>query len=189
MAGVCHWIRYKMEVFMEKNNDAAKRFSFFTPEKDREYLRRCFRIAEKSRRDGNTPFGALLVDQEGNILIEQGNIEILEKDCTGHAETTLARKASKKYDKSFLWNCSLYTSCEPCAMCTGAIYWGNIGRIVYAVPETMLLEKTSNLDTNPTFNIDCRTILGRGQKDIVVVGPYPDLLDEAFIAHDGYWPD
>ncbi len=163
------------------------RFSFFTPEKDAEYLRRAIEIGIQARRGGNNPFGAVLVDGEGNILMEQGNVEVTEKDRTGHAETTLARKASHLYDRAFLWNCTLYTSFEPCCMCTGAIYWANIGRIVYAAAETALLAETGNNEHNPTFNIGCRDILEKGQKSIVVRGPVPDLAREALATHEGFW--
>ena len=58
------------------------------------YLKRAIEISKHSREAGNTPFGALLVDEDGNILMEQENIEITEKICTGHAEATLAARAS-----------------------------------------------------------------------------------------------
>ena len=59
------------------------------------YLRRCIEISKDSRTHGNTPFGALLVDKDGNILMEQENIEITEKVCTGHAEATLAARVPR----------------------------------------------------------------------------------------------
>ena len=68
------------------------------------YLRRCIEISKDSRAHGNAPFGALLVDKDGNILMEQENIEITEKVCTGHAEVTLAARASHEYSKAFLWD-------------------------------------------------------------------------------------
>ena len=54
-------------------------------------------------------------DKEGNILLEQMNVEITEHKCTGHAETQLAERASKLYDRDFLWECTLYTTAEPCS--------------------------------------------------------------------------
>ena len=60
-----------------------ERFSFFTREKDIEYLRRAIKVADEAVAGGNNPFGALIVDNEGNILIEQGNIEITTGNCTG----------------------------------------------------------------------------------------------------------
>ena len=132
------------------------------------YLKRTIELSKLAVEHGNTPFGALLVDSDGNIILEQENIEITEKDCTGHAETTLMRKASKLYSKDFLWSCTLYTSVEPCAMCSGAIYWGNVGKIVYGISEKELLKLTGNNEQNPTFDISCREIFEHGQKKIEV---------------------
>ena len=170
---------------MIKETDA--RFSRFTPDKDAIYLRMAIKAGEDAKKAGNHPFGAILVDIDGNVLMKQENIEVTERDCTGHAETALLRKASKKYDKDFLWNCTLYSSFEPCCMCSGAAYWANIGRIVFAASEAALLEKTGDNELNPTFRSDCRGILERGQKDLVIRGPVKELEDEALAAHDGYW--
>ncbi|MCF0132844.1 MAG: nucleoside deaminase [Blautia sp.] len=151
------------------------------------YLLRAAEIAQEARDAGNTPFGALLIDPEGKIIEEQGNIEITEKICTGHAECTLAAKASHKYSKDFLWNCTLVTSVEPCSMCTGAIYWANIGTIVYGIEETELLKMTGDNEQNPTFNLPCRKILECGQKPIKVYGPFPEVAEACAKAHIGYW--
>lgn len=151
------------------------------------YLRRCIQISREARAGGNTPFGALLVDSEGNIIMEQGNIEITERICTGHAETTLASRASHAYSKDFLWTCTLYTTAEPCAMCAGAIYWANIGRVVYGMTEKRLLELTGSDEQNPTFDLPCREVFARGQKDIQVIGPIPAVEEEAAEVHQGYW--
>lgn len=151
------------------------------------YLRRCIEISRESRAGGNTPFGALLVDGEGNIIMEQGNIEITERICTGHAETTLAARASHTYSREFLWNCTLYTTAEPCAMCAGAIYWANIGRVVYGMTEKRLLELTGSDEQNPTFDLPCREVFARGQKNIQVIGPIPAVEEEAAQVHIGYW--
>ena len=81
------------------------------------YLKRAIEVSREARVKGNTPFGAVLVDSLGEILMEQGNVEFTEHRCTGHAETSLAERASKEFSKGFLWNCTLYTTAEPCAMC------------------------------------------------------------------------
>ena len=151
------------------------------------YLRRCIEISRKSRESGNTPFGALLVDGDGNIIMEQGNIEITEKICTGDAEATLAARASHEFSREFLWNCTLYTTAEPCAMCAGAIYWANIGRVVYGMTEKRLLELTGSDEQNPTFDLPCREVFARGQKDIQVIGPIAAVEEEAAEVHKGYW--
>lgn len=104
-------------------------------------LKRCVEISRQSRESGNTPFGALLADKDGNILLEQPNIEITENKCTGHAETQVAERASQLYTKDYLKDCTLYTTAEPCAMCAGAIYWAGIGRVVYGMTEKDLLAR------------------------------------------------
>jgi tRNA(Arg) A34 adenosine deaminase TadA len=156
-------------------------------EKERPYLLKAIEISKRAREHGNTPFGCLLVDSKGNVLLEQENVEITERDCTGHAETTLMRRASKIYSKEFLWSCTLYSSAEPCVMCSGAIYWGNVGRVVYIISEKRILSLTGNHQQNPTFAIPCRTVFAGGQKDIIVIGPIAELEEKAVEAHIGYW--
>lgn len=151
------------------------------------YLKRCIEISKHSRESGNTPFGALLVDAEGNILLEQENVEISTKKCTGHAETQLAERASTLYEKDFLWNCTLYSTAEPCAMCSGAIYWANIGRVVYGMTEKELLSLTGSDEQNPTFDLPCREVFAKGQKAIEVIGPFPEIAPLAAEVHKGYW--
>jgi tRNA(Arg) A34 adenosine deaminase TadA len=152
-----------------------------------DYLRQAISVSKKSREHGNTPFGAILVDSEGTVILEQENIEITQSNCTGHAETTLMEAASQRYSKSFLWNCTLYTTAEPCAMCAGAIYWGNVGKVVYGISEERLLNLTGDNEQNPTFNLPCREVFSKGQKQITVVGPFPELEDEIVAVHEGYW--
>lgn len=152
-----------------------------------EYLKHAIELSRKSRESGNTPFAAILVDGEGNILMEQMNVEITEHKSTGHAETQLAERASKEYDKKFLWDCTLYTTAEPCAMCAGAIYWSNIGTVAYAMTERDLLKLTGSNEQNPTFDLPCREVFARGQKDIQVFGPFEEVTEEAAAVHNGYW--
>lgn len=151
------------------------------------YLRRCIEISQKSRDHGNTPFGALLVGPDGDILMEQENVEITEKRCTGHAETSLADRASHEYSREFLKDCTLYSTAEPCCMCSGAIYWAGIGRLVYGLTERELLALTGDNEQNPTLDVPCREVFAKGQKDIEVVGPFPELAAEIAEVHKGYW--
>ena len=151
------------------------------------YLKRCIEVSRLSRAHGNTPFGSILVDSDGNILMEQENVEITEGKCTGHAETALMERASQAYSKEFLWTCTLYTTAEPCAMCSGAMYWGNIGSVVYAMSEKTLLRLTGSDEQNPTFDLPCREVFSRGQKEINVIGPFTELEEEAAKVHQNYW--
>ena len=89
--------------------------------------------------------------------------------------------------REFLWDCTLYTTAEPCAMCAGAIYWANIGRVVYGMTERRLLELTGSNEQNPTFDLPCREVFARGQKDIKVIGPVEAVEVEAAKVHEGYW--
>lgn len=151
------------------------------------YLQKCVEVSRRSRESGNMPFGAILVDENGEILLEQINIEGTDYKCTGHAETQLMEKASMNYSKDFLWTCTLYTTAEPCAMCTGAIYWGNVGRIVYGMSEKDLLGITGSDPKNPTFDLPCRDVLARGQKNITVLGPFPEIADAVAEVHKDFW--
>ena len=152
-----------------------------------DYLRLANEAAKKSRASGNNPFGAVLVDSEGIVLMTQGNAEGDMHDATAHAEFVLASRASRAYSKDFIWNCTLYTTCEPCPMCTGGIYWANIGRIVYGISEVRLLELTGADDKNPTFSMGADKVIAAGQKDIRLEGPVPEAETEIVEVHRGFW--
>lgn len=154
-------------------------------EHDSILLKAAVERAARSRREGNHPFGAVLADADGSILLEAGNTVGTEHDCTGHAETNLARIASKTYDREFLRSCTLYTSAEPCAMCSGAIYWSGIGRVVYALAESELRIITGDDPENPTLDMPCRKVFASGQRPVAVEGPVP--VDGAARVHDGFW--
>ncbi|NBD23423.1 nucleoside deaminase [Paenibacillus glycinis] len=151
------------------------------------YLRRSIEVSRMARTAGNTPFGAILVDAEGTVVLEQGNIEVTARNCTGHAETALMVEASKRYSKEELWTYTMYTSTEPCAMCAGAIYWGNVGTVVYAMAEEKLVGLTGGDARNLTLQLPCRDVFAAGRKPIEVIGPFPELEAEAASAHAGYW--
>lgn len=159
----------------------------FTHEEDVAFLRRAIEVSRRSREHGNTPFGAILVDEHKNVALEQENREVTEHICTGHAETSLMEAASRKFDHGYLWQCTIYTTGEPCAMCSGAIYWAGIGRVVYGMTERRLLQLTGSNEQNPTFDLPCRDVFARGQKDIKVEGPFPEVEEEAAEVHKGYW--
>ncbi len=149
------------------------------------YLKRAIALAWKAREGGNHPFGACLVDDQGEIILEAENKVITERDCTAHAETNLVRAAFRKYDVAFLSRCTLYTSTEPCAMCAGAIYWAGIGRVVYALSESELRQMTGAHVENPTLDLPCRIVFESGQRMVEVDGPIQ--LPEAREVHRGFW--
>jgi tRNA(Arg) A34 adenosine deaminase TadA len=147
------------------------------------HLTRANEVALRAMQLGRHPFGALLVAPDGEtVLAEQGNI-----DTVHHAEATLARFASLNYDANYLWHCTLVTTFEPCAMCTGTIYWANIGHIVYGASESALLAQTGNHPANPTLDLPCRDVIAKGQKPIRVVGPVLALSDMLLAPHQQFW--
>lgn len=153
-----------------------------------DYLLRANEVAKAAMQAGNNPFGALLADDEtGEILLEQGNAEHDTHDATAHAEQVLASRASRTIDRARLCHCTLYTTCEPCPMCTGGIYWANIGRIVYGVSEQRLLELTGSDEKNPTFSMGAARVIASGQKEIGLEGPFPELEEEISALHKGFW--
>jgi tRNA(Arg) A34 adenosine deaminase TadA len=153
-------------------------------EHDIRFLRASFEIARSARNNGNHPFGALLVDEAGHIVLDAENNVVTAKDCTGHAEINLIRKASAMYDGEFLAKCTIYTSTEPCPMCAGAIFWANVRRVVYGLSEESLYEIVGG-DTEEVLYLPSREVFGRGQKPIEVVGP---LLEyEAREVHLDFW--
>jgi tRNA(Arg) A34 adenosine deaminase TadA len=153
-------------------------------EHDLRFLRASFTVARNARDNGNHPFGALLVDEQGEVVLEAENSVVTTKDCTAHAETNLMRKASAIYDPEFLAKCTLYTSTEPCPMCAGAIFWANVRRVVYGLSEEGLYEITG-AESEEALYLPCREVFERGKKPIEVVGPL--LEDEAREVHEGFW--
>ncbi len=155
----------------------------FTPDQLHRHLLRADDVARRAMGMGRHPFGALLVAPDGEtVLAEQGNI-----DTVHHAEATLARTVSLTYPASYLWQCTLVTTFEPCAMCTGTIYWAHIGHIVYGASEEALLALTGNHPDNPTLSLPCRDVLVRGQKPIRVTGPIPELTTQLVDTHRDFW--
>jgi tRNA(Arg) A34 adenosine deaminase TadA len=154
-----------------------------TPEQMLLHLRRASSIARDAMALGHHPFGALLVEADGQtVLLEQGNVDTVE-----HAESLLARTAARRFTPERLWHCTLVTTVEPCAMCAGTQYWAHIGRLVYGMSERRLLELTGNHAENPTLDLPCREVFARGQKAVQVTGPVPDAEAEIAAVHREFW--
>jgi guanine deaminase len=97
---------------------------------DKLLLERSLRLAIESIEEGGGPFGALIT-KDGNIISEANNRVVLSHDPTAHAEILAIRKASSALKTHDLSGCVIYSSCEPCPMCLGAIYWSGIRKVVY----------------------------------------------------------
>ncbi|ALO29136.1 nucleoside deaminase [Porphyromonas gingivalis] len=99
-------------------------------ERDKEMMRKAIRLADESVANGGGPFGAVIV-KDGEIIAATSNRVTLDNDPTAHAEVNCIRMACKRLGTFDLSGCTIYTSCEPCPMCLGAIYWARIDRIFY----------------------------------------------------------
>ena len=152
---------------------------------DSENLLKAIAVARESRQHGNHPFGAILVGEDNRILLRVENSVVTASDATGHAETNLVRLASQTYSPEQLARCTLYTSTEPCAMCAGAIYWSQIGRVVYALSE---IDLYAMVGTSPDqLLLPCREVFAHSQRVVEVLGPAPELEKEARAVHAGFW--
>lgn len=98
---------------------------------DKYFMTRCVEAAVEGLEKGGGPFGAVITS-DGEIVSEAFNRVVLNHDPTAHAEILAIRDASLKLGTHDLSNCILYTSCEPCPMCLGAVYWSGIRRVYYA---------------------------------------------------------
>ena len=155
-------------------------------EQDLGFLRRAIELAAEARRDGRHPFGALIVNERGEVVVAARNNAVRPNgDPTQHAEMVACSEAARLLSEEDLATCTLYTSTEPCAMCAGAIYWVGIGRVVFGLAEQGLMRYTGSHEENPTLDLPCREVFARGQRRIVVAGPL--LEDEAGRVHEGFW--
>ena len=101
-------------------------------ERDDYFMRRAIALAEKGMSlNKGGPFGAVIV-KGGKIIAEGYNTVTSSTDPTAHAEVIAIRKACEKLNSFQLEDCTIYTSCEPCPMCLGAIYWARPKRVYYA---------------------------------------------------------
>jgi len=157
-------------------------------DRDNALLLHCATLATEAMEAGNHPFAALLADTEGRVLLTQGN-RYSDGGSVMHCETLLVFEAVKRYSREFLSHCTLYTSVEPCAMCTGALYWSGITRLVYGLSERDLLSMTGGHEENPTFDLSSTEVLSRGQRAVEVCGPTDDeaLRERIAADHRDYW--
>jgi tRNA(Arg) A34 adenosine deaminase TadA len=137
---------------------------------EEDLLRQAIELAREAREVyGNPPFGSLLADEDGNVLVKERNTTIADKDITAHPELKLARWAARELDPQTAARTTMYTSTQPCGMCTGAIERSGLGRVVYALSTEQFLSVRSPLVVS----------------DIQFDGPA--LFDEARVPVDGYY--
>ncbi len=144
-------------------------------------MRQAIQLASSARTNGNHPFGALLV-VDGDVVLAAENTVITGKNCTHHAELNLINKvASSGLTSEEIARSTLYTSTEPCAMCSGAIVWCGVKKVVYGCPCEALGEMAGD-----DFLMPCRTLFGISKESPVAVEG-PVLEEEARQVHVGFW--
>ncbi len=105
---------------------------------DEKFLRRAIELAVNARANGEAPFGSLLVGPEGNVLAEDHNTVLSSNDISAHPEFKLAVWAARELDAAAAAGTTMYTSCQPCGMCSGAIDRSGLGRVVFALSSDQL---------------------------------------------------
>ena len=148
------------------------------------HLDRAVELAFRARSHGNHPFGAVLVTSDAR-MIEAENTVLTANDPTAHAETNLVRLAAMSLSLDDLAQSTLYTSTEPCAMCSGAIFWAGIPRVVYAFGEDSLIALLPADSSEFTLALPSREVFARGGHATEVIGPI-DVAGAAE-AHEGFW--
>jgi tRNA(Arg) A34 adenosine deaminase TadA len=144
-----------------------------------DFVRQAIELARQARLAGNHPFGALLV-VDGEVVLTAQNTVATDRDPTAHAETNLVSKAIRHLSPDQIHRAVLYTSCEPCAMCVGKMYWAGIRSIAYALPAEELAALAGR-----DFLIPCAELFGRAVEQVAITGPL--LLHEAREVHLGFW--
>ena len=97
----------------------------------KKFMRRAIQLSIDNLEKGGGPFGAVIV-RDGGIIAEAANSVTLDNDPTCHAEVNAIRIAAKELSNFDLSGCVIYSSCEPCPMCLGAIYWARLDGLFYA---------------------------------------------------------
>lgn len=148
---------------------------------DLTHLKRAIEIARRARQHGNLPFGALLVDEHGSVLLEAENTQLTARDCTGHAEANLVREAGRRFSFKVLARCTIYASAEPCAMCAGAIFWSGVRRVVFALSSGRIYALIG--DATNELRMSCREVMASGRRPVEVDGPA--IEDDAATVFEG----
>ena len=146
---------------------------------DEALVRQVIALAREAREAGNHPFGSLLA-LDGAVVLTARNTVHTDRDPTAHAETNLVAEAIRRLSPDEIARSVLYTSCEPCAMCVGKMYWAGIRTMIYALPAAELAKLAGG-----SFLVPCRDLLTRAKDRVAVIGPV--LVDEARVVHEGFW--
>lgn len=121
---------------------------------DEEYMTAALNEAALAYNAGEIPVGAVVVDENGNIIATGHNEKEQTNNATAHAEIIAIQSAGQKLNNWRLSGCTLYVTLEPCPMCAGAIVMARLARVVYGLPDakTGALESLFNIPGHPSLN-------------------------------------
>ena len=139
--------------------------------RDKELLRAALAVARRSMDKGNLPFGCLMADKEGNVIEEGENTVVTTGDSIAHCEINLVHKLAGKFDFEFLESCTVYASTEPCPMCTAALFWAGIGRIVYALSKERYHSIARTTNPSHLFDLSAEKLLSYAKRPVQISGP------------------
>lgn len=145
---------------------------------DEYFMRLAIDLAYQSRQNGEDPFGAVLI-YDGTLMHQSEDKSIYLSDPTAHAEVSVIREYCQMSKKFSLEGFTLYSSTEPCVMCSGAIHWARISKVVFSVSQEMLWQFSGGRS-----KLRCNEILNMGRSKVEVVGPF--LSEEGLSVYDGY---
>ncbi|MED4036023.1 nucleoside deaminase [Niallia taxi] len=146
--------------------------------KDELFMRKAIDLAKQARKEGNEPFGAILVKDDEIVMVGENKINTF-CDPTHHAEIGLIRRYCSENNIFDLREYSLYTSCEPCVMCSGAMVWANLGRLVFSVTHDQLAEIAGS-----NIMISCSEVFEKSPNIPLVVEKI--LNEEGISVFEGY---
>jgi len=152
-------------------------------EDDLTFLRQAIALAQTARLQGERPFGAVLAFN-GQVVAQASDSCRALRDPTAHAELLLISQYCRTHPLINLDGSTLYSCGEPCVMCSGAIKWARISRVVFSVPQAMI-QQVSSGRVKPS----CESIVNTGNRQIEVLGPclleegWPVYQDFDFAAH------
>ncbi len=106
-----------------------------TENKDEKFMREALKEAQLAFNEEEIPVGAVIVSTEGRIIARAHNLTERLNDPTAHAEMQAITSATHSLGGKYLNDCTLYVTLEPCVMCAGALFWSQIGRVVYGAAD------------------------------------------------------
>lgn len=146
-----------------------------TWKKDEVYFHRAIELSKTALATGNDGFGCVMVDENGEIILEQGNAVLDENDPTAHDALMAIRRTCQQFGKEKLSKCTLYATMEPCVMCMCGAYWAGLKAIKFAVSE----QELNDMFGGGGLDIHSREFVERASSNLLVEGPFNSVHDEA----------